>query len=123
MASSVRVLVCGGRDFRDYDTLSRVLDGVWRKHEYLTIISGAASGADNLAAAWAKDRGVDLREFPADWKAHGKAAGRLRNQQMIDEGRPNAVVAFPGGRGTRDMKRRAVKAGLKVWEPCTKSSS
>ena len=50
--------------------------------------------------------------FPADWKVRGRAAGHIRNQQMLDEGRPHLVVAFPGGRGTADMVRRARAAGI-----------
>jgi hypothetical protein len=53
---------------------------------------------------------------PADWKAHGRAAGPIRNQRMIDEHRPELVVAAPGGRGTADMVRRARAAGIEVFE-------
>jgi hypothetical protein len=35
---------------------------------------------------------------------------------MLDEGKPDLVVAFPGGGGTKDMVRRAVKAGLSIHE-------
>jgi hypothetical protein len=54
--------------------------------------------------------------YPADWAKHGRAASPIRNQQMLDEGRPNLVVAFPGGRGTADMVRRARSAGVEVIE-------
>ena len=113
----LRLLICGGRDYADRAHLFATLDRVHAKYFGLAgIIAGAARGADNLAAEWAKDRGVPLTEFPADWTKHGKRAGPIRNQQMLDEGRPDAVVAFPGGRGTADMVRRGRKAGLVVWE-------
>jgi len=54
--------------------------------------------------------------FLANWRTHGKAAGPIRNQQMLDEGRPHLVVAFPGGTGTADMVRRAKAAGVPVME-------
>ena len=114
---SFRVLVCGGRDYGDVETLRRALDKLNGKRGISCVISGAASGADRLAALWAKDRGIDLLEFPADWVKHGKAAGPMRNQQMLDEGKPDGVVAFPGGRGTLDMTSRAKLAGIVVWEP------
>ena len=53
-------------------------------------------------------------EYPAPWKRFGPSAGGIRNQQMLDEGKPDLVVAFPGGKGTADMVRRAENAGVKV---------
>lgn len=109
-----RVLVCGGRDYADVDTLYRVLDASHKAKPIGVVISGMARGADSMAAAWADERGIQVAPFPADWKANGKAAGPLRNQQMLDEGKPDIVIAFPGGAGTKDMARRARKAGLVV---------
>jgi hypothetical protein len=107
---SSRVLVCGGRDFSDgrlvLSVLSRVRPGL--------VIEGGARGADSLAR-WAAERlGVPVREFPADWARFGRRAGVVRNEQMLVEGRPSVVVAFPGGRGTADMVRRALAAGVPV---------
>ncbi|MBN8978812.1 MAG: DUF2493 domain-containing protein [Rhizobiales bacterium] len=116
-----RVLVCGGRDFNDRELLDRTLRFIDRHRGPIgTIIHGAAPGADTLAATWAKDVALDVAgeilAFPADWKQHGRAAGPIRNQRMLDEGKPDLVVAFPGGRGTADMVARARKAGIKVME-------
>lgn len=108
----MKVLVCGGRGFSDRALLFGVLDGIRRHHGELHIIEGAAFGADSLAAEWAIENDQPLEEFPADWKARGPAAGPLRNQRMIDEGRPDMAVAFKGGRGTDDMVRRVNKAGI-----------
>ena len=52
--------------------------------------------------------------FPAEWDKYGVSAGPIRNQKMIDEGKPDLVFAFPGGRGTTDMIRRAAVAGIRV---------
>jgi hypothetical protein len=111
----MRLLVCGGRDFRDDALLSAHLDAVHADRPISCVISGAASGADHLAYNWAKARGIDVVEFPADWKTHGKAAGPIRNRKMIVEGKPDEVIAFPGGRGTADMKRAALAAGIPTW--------
>jgi hypothetical protein len=78
------------------------------------VIQGGASGADAGAAEWAKRSDVELRTFPANWRKYGKRAGPLRNQRMIDEGKPEAVIAFAGGRGTADMIERAQAAGIRV---------
>lgn len=111
-----RVLVCGGRDYRDAKHVRRVLDGLRIEHGPLTIIEGGAGGADACASEWAHLRGFDNLTFRADWTAHGRAAGPIRNQKMIEEGKPDLVVAFPGGSGTADMVRRARAAGVPVIE-------
>ena len=118
----MRVLVCGGRDYSDRERVWRTLDELLIPDDDMlpvganTLIHGGARGADLLADAWAVANWVDIDMYPADWKAYGKAAGAIRNQQMLDRGSPDLVVAFPGGRGTADMVRRARKAGVPVRE-------
>jgi hypothetical protein len=111
----MRVLICGGRDFRDGAMLSDAL--VPYRGKAKVVIHGDATGADRLADKWGKIWGALVLPFPADWTTHGRAAGPIRNQQMIDEGKPDIVIAFPGGRGTADMVRRAEKAGIEVIRP------
>jgi len=110
----MRVLVCGGREYDDWF----VLDDRLKANVPLgsTIIEGGAKGADFLARVWAKYSGMPYEEYPANWKKHGRAAGGIRNQQMLDEGKPDLVIAFPGGTGTADMVRRSKKTGVKVIE-------
>lgn len=109
----MRVLVCGGRDYRQpqrvYDALSS-LDGV------SLVIEGGARGADCFAAEWADKTETPHQQFVADWKAHGRAAGPIRNKRMLDEGKPDLVLAFPGGRGTANMMRQARDRGVRVVE-------
>jgi hypothetical protein len=108
----MRIIVCGGREYDDWAVVSWALAPY--ESEETTIIQGGASGADFLGKVWAKYKGIPQIEFKADWKTHGKAAGPKRNQQMLDEGKPELVIAFPGGVGTRDMIERASKAGVTV---------
>ena len=110
----MRVLVCGGRDFMDRTWLFRELDALRSDRGVTIIISGCARGADTLGIEWAEARGVEVARFPADWNTHGRAAGPIRNQQMLDEAKPDLVIAFPGGRGTADMVRRARAAGIEL---------
>ena len=112
----MRVLVCGGRDFNDPLTLGSWLGGIHRNHTIDLLIEGGARGADFMARKFAEWRGIPVRTFPADWDAHGKAAGHIRNKKMLDEGRPDLVVAFPGGRGTANMVAQARAAGVRVLE-------
>jgi len=106
----VRVIVCGGRDYTDGTTIARVLSAL---SGGATIVHGAARGADSTAADWCRTFGVAEEPHPADWKAHGRAAGPIRNQKMLDAG-ADLVIAFPGGRGTNDMIRRALRADVTV---------
>lgn len=121
-----RIIVCGGRDFERGDWVNGVLDMHAEDHVIDAIIQGdCPTGADRLARRWAIANNHHLETFPADWRAHGKAAGPIRNQQMIDEGRPTMVFAFPGGRGTADMIRRAERAGIPVhrFTPTTQETT
>lgn len=106
-----RVIVCGGRDFADQDVVDNFLDSI----VITEVIHGGASGADTLAGRWAQRRGVPVKVYPADWNKHGRAAGPIRNQQMLDTEDPTAVIAFPGGRGTADMVRRAEDYGVPIY--------
>ena len=80
----------------------------------IKIISGAATGADFAAIEWGNVHRCEVHEYPADWKKYGKSAGYIRNKHMLIEGRPDVVLAFPGGRGTEHMISEAQKHGVKV---------
>jgi hypothetical protein len=116
MSNGLRLLVCGGRDYSDTARVDEVLGAIHRTRGIGAIIHGGAKGADRLAGWWGANHRVRVLVFEADWNSHGKAAGPIRNKQMIEEGKPDAVVAFPGGRGTANMIGQAKAAGLKVWE-------
>lgn len=116
-----RVLVCGGRDFDDASAVSMALKDYkpvpWNADsEHIIIHGGCPTGADALADRWCDAFGVRKRIYPANWTKYGKAAGPIRNQRMLDEGKPDLVIALPGGRGTADMVRRAKAAGVEVRE-------
>ena len=106
----LNVLVCGGREFSDYPLALAVLRALNLK----TVVHGAARGADTLAARAAREIGVAQIACPADWRAHPKRAGIIRNRQMLEH-RPDAVVAFEGGPGTADMVKVASGAGVTVY--------
>jgi hypothetical protein len=112
----MRVLVCGGRNYGNVTRVAQELDALARQSP-LTIIEGGATGADAIARAWWKHYGRgELITVKADWKRHGKAAGPIRNQQMLVCYMPDLVLAFPGGRGTADMVARAKAARVPVRE-------
>lgn len=110
----MRVLVCGGRDYTNYSEIEYQLGGIHAEHGIDVIIEGGASGADTLGRYWAQSENIKCVTYPANWKKYRKSAGPIRNQRMLVEGKPDLVVAFPGGRGTADMTRRAEAAGIPV---------
>jgi hypothetical protein len=82
----------------------------------IVIIEGDAPGADSAAADFAVVHFCQLETYPAQWSKYGAAAGPIRNKQMLDEGKPDLVVAFPGGKGTANMVRLAQEAGVEVMK-------
>ena len=111
MFKSKRVLVCGGRDYHDKYRVYSTLDRLRLIFDISTLIHGGAPGADSLAASWAQVRGIKTEAFIADWLKYPKSAGPIRNRQMLDLGRPDLILAFPGGAGTAHMVRIAREAG------------
>lgn len=107
LEAAMRLLVCGGRDYTAVGDAHRMLDALHGLRPIGMLIHGAARGADSIAANWAKTRGIATVAYPADWDRFGKRAGPVRNRQMLHEARPDAVLAFPGGRGTADMVKQA----------------
>lgn len=106
-----RTIIAGGRDYHLTKEDRAFLDTL----PICEVVSGGAPGADSGGEAWAALREVPVRRFPANWAKYGKAAGPMRNQEMADYA--EAVVLFPGGAGTADMRRRAKSSGLIFWEP------
>ncbi len=110
-----RILVCGGRDFDNKEFVFDRLDMLDGKFDGIdVVINGGAKGADTLAAKWAKSRGIAVVTFEAKWKTYGKSAGSIRNALMLTDGKPDVVVAFPGGKGTINMIRQAKKKGITI---------
>src|SRR3712207_2823582 len=110
----MRVLVCGGEDYADEARVRAVLDDLHAESPISCIIQGGASGAEWLGKHWASLRGVAVQTYIPRRHLDGRAADAKRNQAMIDYGKPDVVVAFPGGRDTADVVRRAQAAGIRV---------
>lgn len=108
----MRVLVCGDRNFCDRTLMRIILD----EHTITELIEGEARGADTLARVYAEERGIPVRKFPAEWDRYGRGAGPIRNAQMLEEGKPELVIAFLAqhSRGTRNMVMQAQKLGVPV---------
>jgi hypothetical protein len=114
----MRLLVCGGREFSNFVAMETCLDAIHlgNRGPVELVIHGAARGADTMAGQWALRRGIACTAYEADWAHEGRAAGPIRNKRMLDEGIPDLVVAFPGGRGTANMVRQARERGFEILE-------
>lgn len=119
----MKILVCGGRDWTDFDYLDYVLSTVTNPAHggkifpegWTYMIHGNARGADSAAGAWAIENCVPVLIVPAEWKSFGKKAGYLRNKKMLELGQPDLVIAFDtGGPGTKMMIELAKEAGVPV---------
>ncbi len=112
----IKVIVAGGRDFKDYELLRTKLDQALRNrlNEEIVVVSGKARGADSLGERYAKERGYKISSHPADWDTYGKAAGYIRNKEMAEEA--DVLMAFWDGksRGTMHMINLAKEKGLKT---------
>jgi hypothetical protein len=127
-----RILVCGDREWANgrmiYDMLSYVKD----KRGIEVIIEGEAKGADKLGRMAALALGITedkILKFPAEWTKYNRAAGPIRNAQMLKEGKPTLVLAFHDNidksKGTKDMVTKAKRAGVKYilcYHPSAKSA-
>jgi len=111
--TAMNVLICGSRDWNNVEL---ILDRLSSIPKGSTLIHGGCRGADLLGAQIGKELGLKVVCFPAEWTKNGRAAGPLRNQKMIDEGKPDLVLAFhnniDSSRGTKDMLSRARKHNI-----------
>lgn len=110
------VCVTGGRMYEDLATIAEVLSRVAMMFgTFEALIHGAARGTDTIAAKWAAHWAIPVRPFPvsdAEWK-RDSGAGHKRNLTMLNQ-RPDIVVAFPGGGGTKNMERETKRAGYRL---------
>lgn len=110
----MKVLVCGGRNFRSQAQVFKALDDLHAKHGFTALMQGGATGVDQFAREWAATKPEIARYVcKAQWDKYGPAAGPIRNSKML-KWRPDLVVAFAGGTGTADMVRKAEEAGVPV---------
>jgi hypothetical protein len=113
MSAVFTVIVTGSRHYTDFETIRSTLAKLPASS---VIVHGDCSGADRLADLAADHLCLRKIPCPADWTAHGRAAGPIRNAQMLKDHSPDLVIAFPqkNSSGTWDMIRKAFAAGVEV---------
>lgn len=111
----MRVLICGDRNWDNEQIIRETLEHLIILYgENLILIEGEARGADSISAEMAEDLGMSedrIKRFPAKWKIYGRAAGPIRNKEMLRRGKPDLVIAFNNdiakSKGTKHMLRIA----------------
>ena len=114
----MKVIVAGGRDFKNYKLLKCTLDSFQQEYGKITeVISGTAIGVDKLGEQYANENNIPIKRFVPDWEGLGKKAGHVRNRRMGDYAKEHGgmLVAFwdKQSRGTKGMIEYASKIGLK----------
>ena len=113
----MKILVTGGREYKNRTAAFSALDAAHAARPITALCQGGARGADQWAREWCAERGVHCTTYEANWDLFSRAAGYIRNQQMLDEFQPEGVIAFPGGWNTHDMVSRTLKAHIYLWMP------
>ena len=114
-----RVLVCGGSKFNDYLLLESSLNKILNEYsnDTIEIVSGHAKGADSLGEKYAQEKNLKCTVFNAEWSKYGRAAGPIRNSQMLEYAKQEnpLVVAFWDGEshGTKDTINKAKKSNIR----------
>jgi len=112
----MKILICGSRDWYDKNLIRKVLIDIKEREVIECIIHGDARGADRCAEVVANTLGISVISCSPDWDKYGKSAGLIRNRQMLDEGKPDLVLAFSDhfetSKGTQHMVKIANDAGI-----------
>lgn len=111
----MKTIICGSREVNQMDVITKCIKD--SGFEITEVVSGTARGADFCGEIWATLNKIAIKRFPADWNNHGKAAGFIRNQEMVDYVTPDgAMIALWDGKskGTANSIKLAKKAGIKL---------
>ena len=106
----MKTIIAGGRTYKFTTTDINILNKY--KNDITEVVSGGAKGADSEGEVWAQDNGIPITAYPADWEKYGKSAEYKRNGEMANYA--EAVVLFPGGKGTEHMRKISKNKKLKI---------
>lgn len=113
----MRLIIAGSRHFSE-GVADRLVTAAMNRIGFMptVTISGAARGIDQAGERWAIARGVPVERHPADWNAHGRAAGPIRNREMAEVADAALVIWDGSSKGSKNMLATAKKLGLRVFE-------
>jgi len=114
----MKLAIVGSRTFKNYKLVCTEIDKLTKFGlcSINKIISGGAVGADSLGEKYANEHNIMTMIFKPDWKKYGKAAGFIRNEDIIKN--CDFVLAFwcNNSKGTEHSIKLAKQynKGLKV---------
>ena len=109
----MKTIIAGSRTIVDYAAICAAVDAA--RFPITEVVCGDALGVDQLGARWATEHGIPIRHFPANWGAHGNAAGPIRNQQMAVYADALIAVWQNRSKGTADIIHQASRRNLAVY--------
>jgi len=108
----MKVLIAGSRSITDYEVVKVAIK---KSGFYISeLLSGNAAGVDKLGEKWAEENLIPIKRFLPDWKTHGKAAGPIRNSEMVKVAEAAIIIWDGQSRGTKDTFDKMQKAGKQV---------
>lgn len=110
----MRIIIAGSRTITDYDELLFAIEA--SKFEITTVISGTAEGVDKMGERWAKEKGVHLERYPANWQRYGFSAGYFRNVRMAEIAEGLILVWDGSSKGSASMLRIARMKFMPIYE-------
>lgn len=110
----MRVLICSGRFYADTHTITHVLDLYAGTQTINVLIHGGHQALGGAIENWARGIDVHVIRYPANWALHGKYAETRRNLFMLEDSRPDVLLAFPGREDTAECIKMAKHRGIRV---------
>lgn len=109
----MKTIIAGSRSITDYELVKTAIQKSGFK--ITQVVSGGAAGVDKLGERWAQENNIPVKRFLPDWKTHGKAAGPIRNSEMIKEAECAVILWDGASRGTKDTFTKMQKADKQVF--------
>lgn len=117
----MKILICGDRNYKNRGRIRMTLlslKKIYDKIEYM--LEGGAKGADTLGNEVARELGFEVKTFPANWEKYGRAAGPIRNKEMLDQLEIGDIILafhdnFKDSKGTKNMVEIGTKKGIKTY--------
>jgi predicted Rossmann fold nucleotide-binding protein DprA/Smf involved in DNA uptake len=109
----MKTIIAGSRDFHDYDVVLKAIKE--SQFNISEVVSGMASGVDQLAIRYAQENNLPLHEYWAEWEFYGKSAGPIRNRLMAKNADALIAIHSKDSKGTKNMIETALKEGLRVF--------
>lgn len=112
----MHLLIAGSRNYKDAEFIYSRIDLIRDNHYITKIIAGGATGVDQVAKEYAKEHNIPFEKYKADWDKYGKAAGPIRNKQMVDAADIILAIRYNYSPGTSNTLKLAKKAELKIYK-------